>query len=97
VRVSSSGTVEGGRVLYAIGRIEAASPWYPESGAPLHDHWREEILRELMLKAQDIDADAIIDLVFETEPALRIDETGVRKRRIIASGIAVKLSCAVAA
>ena len=97
MRVSSSSAIEGSKVLYAIGRIEAASSWHPEGGAPLQDNWREAILRDLMRKAEDVDADAIVSLAFETEPARRINETGVKMKRIIATGIAVKLSCAVAA
>jgi len=34
MHISSTGTIEGGRVLYAIGRIEAASTWHPAHGSP---------------------------------------------------------------
>ena len=94
MRISSTGAIEGGRVLYTIGRIEAASAWHPENGAPLQDDWRELILRELIRKAEDIDADAIIRADYQTGPAIRIDEIGVKLKRVVATGIAVKLSCA---
>ena len=94
MRISSTGAIEVGRVLYTIGRIEATSAWYPENGAPLQDNWRELILRELIRNAEDIDADAIIRVDYQTGPAIRIDEIGVKLKRIVATGIAVKLSCA---
>jgi hypothetical protein len=34
MHISSTGAIEGGRVLYAIGRIEAASTWHPAHGPP---------------------------------------------------------------
>jgi hypothetical protein len=55
MRISSTNAIEGGRVLYTIGRIEAASAWHPAHGYPLQENWRELVLRELMRKAEDID------------------------------------------
>jgi hypothetical protein len=93
VRISSTGAIQGGRVLYPIGRIEAASAWHPENGAPRQDNWEELVLRELIRKAEDIDADAIrVD--YQTGPPIHIDEIGVKLKRVVATGIAVKLSCA---
>jgi hypothetical protein len=94
VLISSTGAIEGGRVLYSIGKIEAASSWHPEGSAPLQGNWRELILRDLVRKAEDIDADAIIGLDYKNDGALHNDETGVKLKRIVATGIAVKLSCA---
>jgi hypothetical protein len=54
VLISSTGAIEGGRVLYTIGKIEVASSWHPEGGAPLQDNWQETILRDLIRKAEDI-------------------------------------------
>ena len=94
MRISFTGTLEGGRVLYNIGKIEAASPWHPENSDPLQPNWRELILRELIRMAEDIDADAIIGVDYQNGGAVRIDETGVKLKRIVATGIAVKLACA---
>jgi hypothetical protein len=94
VLISSTGAIEGGRVLYTIGKIEAASSWHPEGGAPLQGNWQETILRDLIRKAEDIDADAIIGLDYQNDAPLRSEETGVKMKRIVATGIAVKLSCA---
>ena len=92
MRISSTGAIEGGRVLYTIGRIEAASAWHPAHGPPCKR--RELVLRELMRKAEDIDADAIIRVDYQNDGVIRIDETGVNLKRVVATGIAVKLSCA---
>jgi hypothetical protein len=94
VLISSTGAIEGGHVLYTIGKIEAASSWHPEGGVPLQANWRELILRDLVRKAEDIDADAIIGLDYQNDTPLRSEETGVNLKRIVATGLAVKLSCA---
>jgi hypothetical protein len=94
MRTSSTGAIEGGRVLHTIGRIEAASTWHPAHGSPLQENWRELVLRELIRKAEDIDADAIIQVNYQNDGAIRVDETRVKLKRVVATGIAVKLSCA---
>ena len=92
--ISSTGAIEGGHVLYTIGKIEAASSWHPEGGVPLQANWRELVLRDLVRKAEDIDADAIIGLDYETDSIVPIEGTGLRLKRILATGVAVKLACA---
>jgi hypothetical protein len=94
MRISSTDVIEGGRVLYAIGKIKAASAWHAANRAPLQDNWRELVLSELIRRAEDIDADAIIGLDYETDGIVAVEETGVHLKRILATGIAVKLSCA---
>ncbi|MGC2222374.1 MAG: hypothetical protein WA624_08395 [Methylocella sp.] len=94
VRMSFTGTLEGCRILHKIGEIEAASAWHPENRAPLQQDWQQFILRDLVRKAEDIDADAIIEVDCQNDGAVRNDETGVKLRRVVATGIAVKLSCA---
>jgi hypothetical protein len=94
VRISFTSTLEGGRVLYNIGKIEAASAWHPENSEPLQHNWRQLILRELIRRAEDIDADAIIGVDYQSGGILRIEETGVKLKRVVATGIAVKVSCA---
>ena len=52
------------------------------------------ISSELIRRAEDIDADAIIGLDYETDGIVPVEETGVQLKRILATGVAVKLSCA---
>jgi uncharacterized protein YbjQ (UPF0145 family) len=94
MRISSTNAIEGGRILYAIGKIKAASAWHAANGAPLQGDWRELALRELIRRAEDIDADAIIGLDYETDGFVPVEETGVHLNRILATGVAVRLSCA---
>ncbi len=54
MRISSTEVIEGGRVLYRIGKIKAASPWHAAKGAPSQDNWRKLALREIIRKAEDI-------------------------------------------
>jgi hypothetical protein len=89
----SPGAIEGGRVLYSTGKIEATSSWHPKGSDPLQSNWQELILRDLIRKAEDVDADSIIRLDYQNDGALRIDETGVKLTRIDATGIVVMLSC----
>jgi hypothetical protein len=94
VRISFTGTLDDGRVLYNIGKIQAASAWHPENSEPIQPNWRELILRELIRAAEDIDADAIIGVKYQNDGAELIEETGVTLKRVVATGIAVKVSCA---
>jgi uncharacterized protein YbjQ (UPF0145 family) len=94
MRISLTGGIEGRPVLYTIGRIKAASAWHAASGSPTQDNWREVVLSELVREAEDIDADAIIGLDYESDSIIPVSETGVRLKRILATGMAVKLSCA---
>ncbi len=92
--ISSSADVEGRRILYKIGNIEAASAWHAANGAPQQESWREFILQELIRKAEDIDADAIICFDCKADSVTLLSEIGVPLKRNLATGVAVKLSCA---
>jgi hypothetical protein len=94
VRISFTGTLEGCRILYNIGKIEAASAWHPANSEPLQPNWRELILCELIRKAEDVDADAIIGVGYRNDTSIKIEETGVNLKRVVATGTAVKLSSA---
>ena len=94
MRISSTCVIEGRRILHTIGKIKAASAWYAANGVPLQKNWREIILNELVRKAEDIDADAIIGIDYEIDRIIPVEQTGVQLKRILATGMAVKLSCA---
>ncbi len=94
MRISSTKVIQGSRVLYAIGEIQAVSAWHPENASPLQQDWQEQILRDLIRKAEDIDADAIIGVGYRNDAPVRIEETGVNLNRVVATGTAVKLSSA---
>ena len=94
MRISSTDVIEGGRVLYMIGKVKPATAWHAANGAPPQANWRELVVSELIRKAEDIDADAIIGLDYETDGIVSVEGTGLQLKRILATGVAVKLSCA---
>ena len=94
MRISTTDPIKGGHVLYRIGKIKAPSTWHAANGAPRQDEWQELALRELIRRAEDIDADAIIGVDYEIDGVVSVEATGVRLERILATGMAVKLSCA---
>jgi uncharacterized protein YbjQ (UPF0145 family) len=93
MHISSTGVIEGRRVLYSIGRIKAASSWHAANNALSQGNWRERALSELIRNAEDIDADAIIGIAYETDSIISVEGTGTKLKRILATGMAVKLSC----
>jgi uncharacterized protein YbjQ (UPF0145 family) len=78
MRISSTDVIEGSHVLYTIGKIKAASSWHAANGAPPQDNWRELVVSELIRKAEDIDADAIISFDYETDSIVPIEGTGLQ-------------------
>jgi hypothetical protein len=92
MRISSTDSIDGGRVLYPIGKIKAASAWHATPFDANQDNWRERALRDLIRRAEDVDADAIIDVNYETDRIVPVEQTGVALRRVLATGTAVKLA-----
>ena len=90
--VSEKDAIEGARVLYSIGKIKAASAWHASGYAPASNNWRERVLEDLIRRAEDIDADAIIAVDYEIDAVSRRDEGGVELERLCATGIAVRLA-----
>ena len=90
--VSEKDAIEGARVLYPIGRIKAASSWHAAGFTPKSDNWRERVLQDLIRRAEDVDADAIIGVDYKIEPVEGRDECGVELERVCATGIAVRLA-----
>ena len=90
--VSEKDAIEGARVLYKLGKIKAATAWHAASYNPTSNNWRERVLQDLIARAEDIDADAIIGVDFAVEPVEQFDENGIELERICATGIAVRLA-----
>ncbi len=90
--ISEKDAIEGARVLYPIGKIKAASAWHASGHQPISDNWRERVLEDLIRRAEDVDADAIIAVDYVVDAVARQDETGVALERICATGIAVRLA-----
>ena len=92
--VSEKDAIEGARVLYPIGRIKALSTTHAVGYVPVSDNWRERVLQDLIRRAEDVDADAIIGVDYKVEKVEGRDECGVQLERVCATGIAVRLALA---
>ncbi len=73
MHISSTGLIEGHRVLYSIGRIKGASSWHAANDSLLQDNCRKLALNELIRKAEDIGADAIVGIAYETDSIVSVD------------------------
>jgi Putative heavy-metal-binding len=91
MRTSTTHQIGGAPISTPIARIEAASNWHAVTGSDWTESWREHALRNLVRRAEDVDADAIVALEFEVDGNVNMVETGVSLSRIRAKGIAVKL------
>jgi uncharacterized protein YbjQ (UPF0145 family) len=93
MRVSSTETIEGGRILYSIGTIKAASAWHAQGSAPHESNWQASVIADLIRKAEDLYADAIIEVNYQVDDIACMDGGfGVKRLRILATAVAVKLS-----
>ena len=90
--VSEKDAIDGARVLYSIGRIKAASACHAVGYTPVSDDWRSRVLADLIRRAEDVDADAIIAVDYKVEPVETRDDCGVEMERVCATGIAVRLA-----
>ncbi len=94
MRISYTDAIEGGRILYPIGRVRAASSWRGAGSLPGEQSQKDAALRALMETAAEFDADAIIGVGFEIDGACNADLAGIDLKRVAATGIAVKLALA---
>ena len=90
--ISEKDAIEGARVLYSIGKIKAAAAWRAVGHSPVSTNWRERVLQDLIRRAEDVDADAIIEVNYKVEPVETRDEGGVALERVYATGIAVRIA-----
>ncbi len=90
--VSSADRIEGARSLTMLGRIRAATGWHMAGRKSLRDgEWKQAALQQLIRRAEDIDADAIIGLDYEIDGLTDPDDSGLQLQRIAATGLAVRI------
>jgi len=92
MRISATNEIRGGRISAAIGKIEAASTWHTSALQNMDAQWRELALRALIRRAEDVDADAIVDIEYEVDAGMPMEETEVALQRVRVRGIAVTLA-----
>jgi hypothetical protein len=91
MRTSTTHEIDGGRISARIAHIEAVSSWHAATDGEWRLSLREHALRDLIRRAEDVDADAIIDVAFEIDGDVQMGETGASLARVRAKGTAVKL------
>jgi uncharacterized protein YbjQ (UPF0145 family) len=92
MRISATDAIEGGKVLYSIGTIKAVSAWHAHGLQPHQSNWQESVMADLIRTAEDLYADAIIEVNYQIDDIACVDEVGVKRQRISATAVAVKLS-----
>jgi hypothetical protein len=92
MRISATNAVDGGKVLYSIGTIKAASAWHAQGLQPHEIDWQKSVMADLVSKAEDLYADAIIEVNYKVDDACVDGGFGVKRQRILATAVAVKLS-----
>ncbi|ACB94929.1 heavy metal-binding domain-containing protein [Beijerinckia indica] len=92
MRVSTTDSIEGSRVVQAIGAITATSSWHASGTLPHQGNWRERLLADLIRRAEDIGADAIVGVNYQDEGTAVTSETGVALKRVMVTGTAVRLA-----
>jgi len=94
MQISFTDEVEGGRVLYPIGRVQAASSWHGVAQSDDAEDFRKAALQALIETAREFDADAIIGVDYGYDEVKHGELLAVQLRRVCATGIAVKLATA---
>ena len=94
MQISFTNEVESGRVLYSIGRVQAASSWHGVTQNEGAEEFRKAALQALIQTAQEFDADAIIGVDYAYDEVKHGELLAVQLRRVCATGIAVKLASA---
>jgi len=91
MQVSFTDALEGGRAVSAIGRIKAVGRWRGAEEPALEED-RRALLTALTREAEEYGADALVDVRFEADETAEND--GVRLRRLVVTGSAVRASLA---
>ena len=92
MRISFTNEIDGGQIVYPIGRIRAASGWRASTTSPADESAKDVALRALIQQATEFEADAIIGVDFEIDGASHLDLANVYLKRVAATGIAVRLA-----
>ncbi len=79
-----------------IGRISAASTWHGAGSVCASGDWKDAALSALKRCAEDVDADAIINVAFEVDGVSYNDMGEIVLQRICASGMAVRFAAMAA-
>ena len=90
MQLSFTASLDTDRAAFPLGRVSAHSSWRTEPG----EVDREIAMRALVREAEEYGADAVVEVAFETEECPGVEGQGVKLRRVVARGRAVKLALA---
>jgi hypothetical protein len=90
MQFSFTASLDTNRAAFPLGRVCAHGPWKPEAS----ELDREIAMRALVREAEEYGADGVVEVSFEIEVCPGVECEGVRLRRVVAAGRAVKLSLA---
>ncbi len=90
MQFSFTASLDTDRAAFPLGRVCAHGPWKPEA----NELDREIAMRALVREAEEYGADGVVEVAFEIEECPGLACEGVRLRRVVATGRAVKLSLA---
>jgi len=90
MQFSFTASLDTDRAAFPLGRVSAKGPWRPEAT----EHDREVAMRALVREAEEYGADGVVEVAFETEECRGVECEGVKLRRVVATGRAVKLALA---
>jgi uncharacterized protein YbjQ (UPF0145 family) len=93
MQISQTQELEDGRQTFAIGRIKAVGAWRG-ANADRGEAERLVALKALIREAEDYGADAIVGVDFQIDGVVGGDVEGVPLRRVVASGLAVRIALA---
>ncbi len=90
MHLSFTASLDTDRAVFPLGRVSAHAPWRPEPS----DMDREIAMRALVREAEEYGADGVVEVSLATEECQGVACEGVKLRRIVATGRAVKLALA---
>ena len=90
MQLSFTASLDTDRAAFPLGRVSAKGPWRPEPT----ELDREIATRALVREAEEYGADGVVEVTFETEECPGVECEGVKLKRVVATGRAVKLALA---
>jgi hypothetical protein len=90
MQLSFTASLNTDRAAFPLGRVSAKGPWKPEAS----EAEREIAMRALVREAEEYGADGVVEVAFEIEECKGVECEGVKLRRVVATGRAVRLTLA---
>ncbi len=93
MQLSFTASLDTDRAQYTIGRVTARAPWRG-ADREIEEIDREIALRALIREAEEYGAEGVVEIAYAVEECAGGECEGVKLRRVVATGRAVRLSLA---